>query len=164
MAVFGYGRVSTKGQTTENQLHEIRAAGYQVETEFWYAEEGVSGKVPALQRPEFIKLLGQIRLGEVLVVTKLDRLGRDAQDVSATIKMLAARDTCCKAIGAPAGIELIRLGAEIYCQQLTVKGIYVLLTLKQYAAALESPTHCHYLVHIRGSGQAHSAWCTPSWS
>jgi DNA invertase Pin-like site-specific DNA recombinase len=91
MAVFGYGRVSTKGQTTENQLHEIRAAGFQVEAEFWYSEEGVSGKVPASQRPEFIKLLGQIRSGEVLVVTKLDRLGRDAQDVSATIKMLAAR-------------------------------------------------------------------------
>jgi len=91
MAVFGYGRVSTKGQTTENQLHEIRAAGYQVEAEFWYAEEGVSGKVPALQRPEFIKLLAQILSGEILVVTKLDRLGRDAQDVSATIKMLASR-------------------------------------------------------------------------
>jgi len=91
MALFGYGRVSTKGQTTENQLHEIRAAGYQVEAEFWYAEEGVSGKVPALQRPEFIKLLGQIRSGEVLVVTKLDRLGRDAQDVSATVRMLATR-------------------------------------------------------------------------
>lgn len=89
MAVFGYGRVSTKGQTTDNQLHEIEAAGYEVE--FWHAEEGVSGKVPALQRPEFIKLLGQIRSGEVLVVTKLDRLGRDAQDVSATVKMLAAR-------------------------------------------------------------------------
>jgi putative DNA-invertase from lambdoid prophage Rac len=91
MAVFGYGRVSTKGQTTGNQLHEIRAAGYPVEAEFWYAEEGVSGKVPALQRPEFTRLLSQIRPREVLVVTKLDRLGRDAQDVSATIKMLAAR-------------------------------------------------------------------------
>jgi DNA invertase Pin-like site-specific DNA recombinase len=36
-------------------------------------------------------MLGQIRDGETLVVTKLDRLGRDAQDVGATIKMLAAR-------------------------------------------------------------------------
>jgi putative DNA-invertase from lambdoid prophage Rac len=34
---------------------------------------------------------GQIRDGETLVVTKLDRLGRDAQDVGATIKALAAR-------------------------------------------------------------------------
>jgi DNA invertase Pin-like site-specific DNA recombinase len=36
-------------------------------------------------------MLGQIRDGETLVVTKLDRLGRDAQDVGATIRMLAAR-------------------------------------------------------------------------
>jgi len=36
-------------------------------------------------------MLGQIRDGETLVVTKLDRLGRDAQDVGATIKALAAR-------------------------------------------------------------------------
>jgi DNA invertase Pin-like site-specific DNA recombinase len=44
-----------------------------------------------VQRPQFAKLLQQIRDGETLVVTKLDRLGRDAQDVSATIKMLAKR-------------------------------------------------------------------------
>lgn len=45
----------------------------------------------AAQRPQFAKLLQQIRAGETLVVTKLDRLGRDAQDVDATIKALAAR-------------------------------------------------------------------------
>ena len=89
MAIFGYGRVSTKDQTAENQRLEIEAAGYRVE--FWCGEEGVSGKVPAMQRPAFSKMLGQIRDGETLVVTKLDRLGRDAQDVGATIKMLAKR-------------------------------------------------------------------------
>jgi DNA invertase Pin-like site-specific DNA recombinase len=89
MAIFGYGRVSTKDQTAENQRLEIEAADYRVE--FWCGEEGVSGKVPAMQRPAFSKMLGQIRDGETLVVTKLDRLGRDAQDVGATIKMLAKR-------------------------------------------------------------------------
>jgi len=89
MAVFGYGRVSTKEQTSENQRRDIAAAGYVVD--YWHADEGVSGKVPAMQRPEFAKMLGQIRDGETLVVTKLDRLGRDAQDVGATIKVLAAR-------------------------------------------------------------------------
>jgi DNA invertase Pin-like site-specific DNA recombinase len=89
MAVFGYGRVSTKEQTTANQRREIETAGYAVD--YWYADEGVSGKVVAAQRPQFAKMLGQIRDGETLVVTKLDRLGRDAQDVGATIKMLAAR-------------------------------------------------------------------------
>ena len=89
MATFGYGRVSTREQTTENQRHEIQAAGYQVD--YWYADEGVSGKISAMQRPQFKVMLGQIRDGESLVVTKLDRLGRDAQDVGATIKMLASR-------------------------------------------------------------------------
>lgn len=89
MAIFGYGRVSTKEQTTGNQRQDIKAAGYVVD--YWYADDGVSGKVPAMQRPEFAKMLSQLRDGETLVVTKLDRLGRDAQDVGATIKMLAAR-------------------------------------------------------------------------
>jgi DNA invertase Pin-like site-specific DNA recombinase len=89
MAVFGYGRVSTKEQTTENQRREIETAGYAVD--YWYADEGMSGKVSASQRPQFTKMLGQIRDGEILVVTKLDRLGRDAQDVGATIKMLVVR-------------------------------------------------------------------------
>ena len=89
MAIFAYGRVSTLDQTTENQRQEIERAGYKVD--FWYSDEGVSGKVSAAQRPQFKALLGQIRNGESLVVSKLDRLGRDAQDVGATIKALAAR-------------------------------------------------------------------------
>jgi DNA invertase Pin-like site-specific DNA recombinase len=89
MATFAYGRVSTKEQTTENQRHEIDAAGYAVD--YWYADEGVSGKVSAMQRPQFTAMLAKMRDGETLVVTKLDRLGRDAQDVGATIKALTAR-------------------------------------------------------------------------
>ncbi len=91
MASFAYARVSTKDQTTENQRQEIERAGYKVEDEYWFADDGVSGKVPASQRPQFKALLVQIRNGETLVVSKLDRLGRDAQDVGATIKALAAR-------------------------------------------------------------------------
>ncbi|MGV8893904.1 MAG: recombinase family protein [Burkholderiaceae bacterium] len=89
MAIFAYGRVSTKDQTTQNQRLEIERAGYAVD--FWFADEGVSGKVSAGQRLQFGKMLQQIRDGETLVVSKLDRLGRDAQDVGATIKALAAR-------------------------------------------------------------------------
>ena len=90
MATFAYGRVSTKDQTAENQRLEIERAGYRAD--YWYADEGVSGKVSASQRPQFSKMLGQIRDGETLVVSKLDRLGRDALDVGATIKMLAGRE------------------------------------------------------------------------
>lgn len=91
MVVFGYGRVSTGQQTTENQRLELDQAGYQIEPDYWYADEGVSGKVAANQRPAFKRMLGQIRKGESLVVSKLDRLGRDAIDVLQTVRQLGER-------------------------------------------------------------------------
>lgn len=89
MTIFAYGRVSTKNQTAENQRQDIENAGMKID--YWFADEGVSGAVHASQRPQFMALLAKIRDGETLVVSKLDRLGRDAQDVGATIKALAAR-------------------------------------------------------------------------
>lgn len=90
-AVFGYGRVSTGQQTAENQRLELEQAGYKIEPEFWFADEGISGKVAASQRPAFSRMLGQIRKGETLVVSKLDRLGRDAIDVLQTVRQLGER-------------------------------------------------------------------------
>jgi putative DNA-invertase from lambdoid prophage Rac len=78
MAIFGYGRVSRKDQTAENQRFEIEREGYKLD--YWFADEGVSGAVQASRRPQFAHLLQQIRKGETLVVSKLDRLGRDAVD------------------------------------------------------------------------------------
>lgn len=45
-----------------------------------------------MQRPQFKDLMGKIRDGETLVVSKLDWLGRDAQDVGTTIKLLVDRN------------------------------------------------------------------------
>ncbi len=89
MATFAYGRVSTKEQTADNQKLEIESSGHKVD--YWFADT-ISGKTSASQRPQFKALLAQIRNGETLIVSKLDRLGRDAQDVGATVKQLATRD------------------------------------------------------------------------
>lgn len=89
MATFGYGRVSTKDQTTDNQRLEIESAGYKLD--YWFTDDGVSGKTHATQRPQFIAMLDRIRSGETLIVTKLDRLGRDAEDVLRTVRTLAER-------------------------------------------------------------------------
>jgi putative DNA-invertase from lambdoid prophage Rac len=86
MAVFGYGRVSTAEQTADNQRLEIERAGYDVE--YWFADT-VSGKAHAAQRQQFSDMLAKLRKNDTLVVSKLDRLGRDAHDVLATIKTLA---------------------------------------------------------------------------
>lgn len=90
MSVFAYGRVSTTLQCTENQRLEITNAGFQID--YWFADDGVSGKVCARQRPQFARLLDKIRDGETLVVSKLDRLGRDAVDVLQTVQSLADRN------------------------------------------------------------------------
>lgn len=85
---FAYLRVSTIGQTTDNQLQEIHAAGFAIEPRRVVAET-VSGSVATAQRPGFTRLLDRLEPGDVLVVTKLDRLGRNAMDVGATVAKLA---------------------------------------------------------------------------
>ena len=99
MATFAYLRVSTKDQTTEQQLGQIQGAGHQVEKDRVYVEQGVSGKVPALQREQFAKLNERMDAGDTLVVTKLDRLGRDMLDVIATIRDLTERGVAIVILG-----------------------------------------------------------------
>lgn len=90
MAVFSYLRVSTHEQVTENQKLEIQRAGFNVD--YWFEDVGVSGKTIANQRPQFSLLLDKIREGETIVVSKLDRLGRDAIDILSTVKHLSERN------------------------------------------------------------------------
>jgi len=86
--VFAYCRVSTAGQTTDNQIQEIAAAGFKVLPTRAIAET-ISGSVAASERPGFKKLMDKLEAGDVLVVTKLDRLGRNAMDVRQTVEALA---------------------------------------------------------------------------
>lgn len=85
--VFAYCRVSTADQTTDNQVREIKTAGFNLEPRRVVAEV-VSGSVAAGQRDGFAKLRDRLEAGDVLVVTKLDRLGRNAMDVRATVEDL----------------------------------------------------------------------------
>src|SRR4051812_33350422 len=85
---FAYVRVSTTIQTTDNQIQEIQAAGFKVEPRR-VVTETVSGSVATAQRRGFARLLDRLEPGDVLVVTKLDRLGRNAMDVGSTVARLA---------------------------------------------------------------------------
>ncbi|MBA1060657.1 recombinase family protein, partial [Escherichia coli] len=68
-------------------------------------EEHISGSVAASERPGFIRLLDRMENGDVLIVTKLDRLGRNAMDIRKTVEQLAALDirVHCLALG---GVDL----------------------------------------------------------
>jgi putative DNA-invertase from lambdoid prophage Rac len=114
--VFAYARVSTIEQTTENQLREIRAAGFNIEAKRTIAEN-ISGSVAANQRPGFAKLLVKMEAGDVLVVSKLDRLGRNAMDVRGTVEALAATGirVHCLALG---GVDLTSAAGKMTMQVL----------------------------------------------
>ena len=101
---FAYARVSTTGQTTENQIQEIEAAGFHVEPRR-IVSETISGSTAIAQRRGFSKLMDRLEACDVLIVTKLDRLGRDAIDVSSTVKALAGMGVRvhCLALG---GVDL----------------------------------------------------------
>jgi putative DNA-invertase from lambdoid prophage Rac len=85
--VFAYCRVSTSDQTADNQILEIQNAGFAIDAKR-VVSESISGSIPASQRKEFSKLIDRLEAGDVLIVTKLDRLGRNANDVSFTVKAL----------------------------------------------------------------------------
>ena len=102
--VFAYCRVSTADQTTDNQLLEIEAAGFTVTPQRTIMET-ISGSVPASEREGFALLLNKLESGDVLVVSKLDRLGRNAMDVRATVEALTGMGVRvhCLALG---GVDL----------------------------------------------------------
>lgn len=101
---FAYCRVSTHDQTTANQVQEIAAAGFAVDPKR-VVEEVVSGSTAARERAGFARLMDRLESGDVLVVTKLDRLGRNAMDVRATVEALATEGVRvhCLALG---GVDL----------------------------------------------------------
>jgi putative DNA-invertase from lambdoid prophage Rac len=101
---FAYCRVSTADQTTDNQLREIETAGFKADRKRVIAET-VSGSVAVQERKGFTRLLDRLEDGDVLVVTKLDRLGRNAMDVRTTVEALAGMGVRvhCLALG---GVDL----------------------------------------------------------
>jgi len=101
---FAYCRVSTADQTTENQVQEIAAHGFAVTPQRTITET-VSGSVAANERKGFGALLNRLEATDVLIVTKLDRLGRNAMDVRATVERLDAMGVRvhCLALG---GVDL----------------------------------------------------------
>jgi putative DNA-invertase from lambdoid prophage Rac len=101
---FAYCRVSTGDQNTDNQVREIVGAGFNV-TKARTITETVSGSVAAMERKGFVQLVNKLEDGDVLIVTKLDRLGRNAMDVRATVERLEAAGVRvhCLALG---GVDL----------------------------------------------------------
>jgi DNA invertase Pin-like site-specific DNA recombinase len=84
MPLFGYARVSTRDQDLAAQDAELRAAGCAK-----VFKEKISGA--KTDRPELVKAIGRLEPGDVLVVTRLDRLARSTRDLLNVIAAIAER-------------------------------------------------------------------------
>lgn len=79
--LIGYARVSTYGQTLDAQLEQLRAAGCAK-----IYREKVTGARP--DRRELLKLLKALAPGDVVTVTRIDRLARSTFDLFAIVKQV----------------------------------------------------------------------------
>ena len=78
---YGYARVSTSDQKLENQIDLLKSAGADK-----IFQEKYTGTTT--QRPEFQKLLNELKVNDTLIVTKLDRFARNTTEALELIQKL----------------------------------------------------------------------------
>lgn len=87
MSVYAYARVSTQTQAKDgNSLEGQKSALLSAYPEAVFYQEAYTGMT--IDRPELSKILGEIKRGDTLVVTKLDRFSRSAQEGVSLIRSL----------------------------------------------------------------------------
>ena len=84
--IFGYARVSTKNQNEERQIFSLQNCGLAVEEIFIDKKTGEN-----FNRPNYRKLLKKISAGDVLVISSLDRLGRNYDELLEQWKFLTQK-------------------------------------------------------------------------
>lgn len=90
--IYGYARVSTDGQSVDAQVRQLRSAGARQ-----VFRETASGA--KTDRRQLRRVLGQLAAGDVLMVTKLDRLARSTRDLLNTIAAVADRKAGFRSLG-----------------------------------------------------------------
>lgn len=86
MRLFGYARVSTSQQSLDNQIRTLKDAGVKANRVFTDKASGSS-----VDRPGLELLRMKVEEGDVIMVKKLDRLGRDTADMIQLIKEFDAQ-------------------------------------------------------------------------
>jgi DNA invertase Pin-like site-specific DNA recombinase len=89
---FGYARVSTDGQSVDAQVRQLRAAGCKK----IYRETASGAKT---DRAQLRRVLAQLDAGDVLMVTRLDRLARSTRDLLNMLAMIAGKKAGFRSLG-----------------------------------------------------------------
>jgi len=96
--LIGYARVSTDDQELTLQLDALQTAGVHPDDIYTDKASGAAGK----RRPGLVSALKDCRAGDVLVVWKLDRLGRSLEELVITVRRLQEKGADLKVLtGAP---------------------------------------------------------------
>jgi DNA invertase Pin-like site-specific DNA recombinase len=90
--IYGYARVSTDGQSVDAQVKQLRAAG--CEKVFRETASGARS-----DRAQLRRALDQLGKGDVLTVTRLDRLARSTRDLLNTLAAIAGREAGFRSLG-----------------------------------------------------------------
>ena len=90
--IYGYARVSTDGQSVDAQVKRLRAAGAEK-----VLRETASGA--KADRTQLRKALRQLEAGDVLMVTRLDRLARSTRDLLNTLDTVAKAGAGFRSLG-----------------------------------------------------------------
>ena len=93
MTIYGYARVSTRGQELEIQLEKLKEVG--IEKKNIYSEKFTG---TTTKRPQFTKLVKKLKPHDILVVTKLDRLARNTREALNIIEPLMASDVAVRVL------------------------------------------------------------------
>lgn len=91
---FGYARVSTKGQNLDLQIQQLQQEG--CEKIFTDVVSGVKA-----ERPELDRMLEQVRAGDVIIIWKLDRLGRSLTHLIELVNKLVDQQVGLKSLNDP---------------------------------------------------------------
>jgi DNA invertase Pin-like site-specific DNA recombinase len=92
MNLYGYARVSTNGQALDAQVEQLLAAGCAR-----IFREKVSGA--KADRAELKKLLRSLRVGDIILVTRLDRLARSTRDLLNILALVSDRSAGFRSLG-----------------------------------------------------------------
>ncbi|EHI99759.1 Resolvase domain containing protein [Clostridium sp. DL-VIII] len=102
--IFGYMRISTQKEKQTTDRQRITLEQYAKDNEFEFdeiVEERISGTIKAESRPQFSELKDKLRANDILIVTDIDRLGRNADDIIIEFKKLKAQDIRIIALDTP---------------------------------------------------------------
>ena len=92
----GYARVSTKEQVVDRQVNLLKEAG--VSKDNIYIDK-ITGRT--LNREKWKELLADLIVGDTLIVTELDRLGRNKRDILNTFELLKAKGVYIEILNMP---------------------------------------------------------------